>query len=171
MSPRKALLSLPSRARCQFFPHASSTVGGAHLRRAARPGEITGFPQHRGKRRPCRDGGEIAIFACAQKSDRAFNVGPPTSSYAIMRRAYRGENSGPGNDDRGELDTETRNLRTVSVISGNDASRMECPLFFHRQTSINASCMSASSQEATSRCFIRSPRRPTRANSAAIKPN
>jgi hypothetical protein len=32
---------------------------------------------------------------------------PPASSYAIMRRArpYRGENSGPGKDDRGELDT------------------------------------------------------------------
>jgi transposase-like protein len=38
-------------------------------------------------------------------------VQTPTSSYAIMRRAgpYRGENSGPGKDDRGELDTETRN--------------------------------------------------------------
>jgi hypothetical protein len=35
----------------------------------------------------------------------------PASSYAIMRmaRPYRGENSGPGKDDRGELDTETRN--------------------------------------------------------------
>ena len=76
--------------------------------------EITGFPQHRGKRRPCRDGGggEIAqFFACAQKSDRAFNIDPPMSSYAIMRRAkpYREENSGPGKDDRGELDAETRN--------------------------------------------------------------
>ena len=42
--------------------------------------------------------------------DRACNIDPPTSSYAIMRRAspYRGENSGPGKDDRGE-DTETRN--------------------------------------------------------------
>ena len=54
---------------------------------------------------------EVAqFFACAQKSDRAFNIDPPTSSFAIMRRAkpYRGENSGPGKDDRGELDTETR---------------------------------------------------------------
>jgi hypothetical protein len=35
----------------------------------------------------------------------------PTSSYAIMRRVrpYRGENSGPGKDDRGELDTQIRN--------------------------------------------------------------
>jgi len=39
------------------------------------------------------------------------NIDPPTSSYAIMRRArpYRGENTGPGRDDRGELDTSTRN--------------------------------------------------------------
>ena len=57
-------------------------------------------------------GGEIVrFFACVQKDDRACNIGPPASSYAIMRRArpYRGENSGPGKDDRGELDTETRN--------------------------------------------------------------
>ena len=46
-----------------------------------------------------------------EQSDRAFNIDPPASSYAIMRRAhpYRGENSEPGKDDRGELDTETRN--------------------------------------------------------------
>jgi hypothetical protein len=46
-----------------------------------------------------------------EQSDRAFNIDPPASSYAIMRRArpYRGENSDPGKDDRGELDTETRN--------------------------------------------------------------
>ena len=39
------------------------------------------------------------------KGDRAFDID------AIMRRdaPYRGENSGPGKDDRGELDTETRN--------------------------------------------------------------
>jgi hypothetical protein len=36
---------------------------------------------------------------------------PPTSPYAIMRRAYpcRGENSGPGKDIVGKLDTQTRN--------------------------------------------------------------
>jgi hypothetical protein len=39
--------------------------------------------------------------------DCACNIDPPAPSYAIMRRA--GENSGPGKDDRGELDTETRN--------------------------------------------------------------
>ena len=45
------------------------------------------------------------------QGDCACNIDPPASSYAIMRRAspYRGENSGPGKDDRGELDTETRN--------------------------------------------------------------
>ena len=43
--------------------------------------------------------------------DCACNIDPPASSYAIMRRAgpYRGENSGPGKDHRGELDTEIRN--------------------------------------------------------------
>jgi len=76
--------------------------------------EITGIPRHGGKSRPCRDGGGgeiVRFFACVQKDDRACNIGPPASSYAIMRRArpYRGENSGPGKDDRGELDTETRN--------------------------------------------------------------
>jgi hypothetical protein len=37
-----------------------------------------------------------------------------------MRRArpYRGENSEPGKDDRGELDTETRNWRTPSTPTG-----------------------------------------------------
>jgi hypothetical protein len=42
-------------------------------------------------------GGEIArCLTCARKGDRAFDIDPPTSSYAIMRRArpYRGENSG-----------------------------------------------------------------------------
>jgi hypothetical protein len=41
------------------------------------------------------------------RRDRACNIDPPASSYAIMRRArpYRGENTGPGRDDRGELDT------------------------------------------------------------------
>jgi hypothetical protein len=50
-------------------------------------------------------------LASARGGDRAFNIDPPTSSYAIMRRArsYRGENSGPGKDRYGELDTQTRN--------------------------------------------------------------
>jgi len=56
---------------------------------------------------------EIARFflrALAQR-DRACNIDPPASFYAIMRRAcpYRRENSVPGKDVRGELDTQTRN--------------------------------------------------------------
>jgi hypothetical protein len=51
---------------------------------------------------------------CSQalkQRDRACNIDPPPSSYAIMRRAcpYRGENSGTGKDVRGELDTWSRN--------------------------------------------------------------
>ena len=43
--------------------------------------------------------------------DRDCNTEPPASPYAIMRRAYpcRGENSGPGKDIVGKLDTRTRN--------------------------------------------------------------
>jgi hypothetical protein len=42
----------------------------------------------------------------AQESKRASHIDPPTSSYAIMRRAgpYRGENPGPGEDVEGELE-------------------------------------------------------------------
>ena len=44
-------------------------------------------------------------------ADRDCNIEPPASPYAIMRRAYpyRGENSGPGKDIVGKLDTQTRN--------------------------------------------------------------
>ena len=40
-----------------------------------------------------------------------YNIDPPASAYAIMRRAcpYRGENRAPGKDDRGELDIQSRN--------------------------------------------------------------
>src|SRR6267154_5097527 len=63
-----------------------------------------------GKRRPCRDDGNgefDRFFASVRKADRDFNIEPPASPYAIMRRAYpyRGENSGPGKDIVGELDT------------------------------------------------------------------
>jgi hypothetical protein len=48
--------------------------------------------------------------ARVRMDDRDCNIEPPASPYAIMRRApYRGENSGPGKDDRGEFDTQTRN--------------------------------------------------------------
>src|SRR5262249_10557728 len=53
----------------------------------------------------------LDFLRALNQRDCACNIDPPASSYAIMRRAgpYRGENSGPGKDDRGELDTETRN--------------------------------------------------------------
>ena len=40
-----------------------------------------------------------------RKDDRDCNIEPSTSPYAIMRRVhpYRGENNGPGKDDRGDL--------------------------------------------------------------------
>jgi hypothetical protein len=58
-----------------------------------------------GKRRPCRDDGDgefVRFFASVRKGDRDCNIEPPASPNAIMRRAYpyRGENSGPGKDDR-----------------------------------------------------------------------
>jgi len=67
-----------------------------------------------GKRRPSRDDGDgefVRFFASARKADRDCNIEPPASPYAIMRRAYpyRGENSGPGKDIVGKLDTQTRN--------------------------------------------------------------
>jgi hypothetical protein len=67
-----------------------------------------------GKRRPCRDDGDgefDRFCASVRKDDRDCNIEPPTSPYAIMRRVhpYRGENSGPGKDIVGKLDTQTRN--------------------------------------------------------------
>ena len=109
----------PSRASSRLFCTACGSMGPSSTGRPRRlprstHKEITGIPRHGGKGRPSRDGGGgeiVRFFACVQKDDRACNIGPPASSYAIMRRArpYRGENSGPGKDDRGELDTETRN--------------------------------------------------------------
>src|SRR6476660_8032371 len=45
-------------------------------------------------------------------ADRDCNIESPASPYVIMRRAYpyRGENSGPGKDIVGKLDTQTRKL-------------------------------------------------------------
>src|SRR5271169_2115048 len=109
----------PSRGSSRSFCTAcGSTEPSLTGRRRSLPRsthkEITGVPRHGGKSRPCRDGGGgeiVRFFASVRKDDRAFNIDPPASSYAIMRRArpYRGENSGPGKDDRGELDTQTRN--------------------------------------------------------------
>ena len=75
---------------------------------------ITEFLPHGGKRRPSRDDGDgkfDRFCARVRMDDRDCNIEPPASPYAIMRRAhpYRGENSGPGRDDRGEFDTQTRN--------------------------------------------------------------
>ena len=80
----------------------------------ARLGRSQGSRDKAGKAVPA---GTVAVVRSSdflrafEQSDRAFNIDPPASSYAIMRRArpYRGENSEPGKDDRGELDTETRN--------------------------------------------------------------
>ena len=82
--------------------------------RGARIKSSRGSRDRAGKSRPCRDGGGgeiVRFFASVRKGDRDFNIDPPASSYAIKRRAhpFRGENSGPGKDDRGELDTQTRN--------------------------------------------------------------
>jgi hypothetical protein len=61
-----------------------------------------------------------------EQSDRAFNIDPPASSYAIMRRArpYRGENSEPGKDDRGESLTPRPGIREHHRPEG-DARRWD----------------------------------------------
>ena len=66
---------------------------------------ITEFLPNGRKRRPSRDDGDgefVRFFARVRKADRDFNIEPPASPYAIMRRVhpYRGEISGPGKDDR-----------------------------------------------------------------------
>ena len=71
---------LPSKGRTEFLPNGR-------------------------KRRPSRDDGDgefDRFCARVRKADRDCNIEPPASPYAIMRRAYpyRGENSGPGKDDR-----------------------------------------------------------------------
>ena len=46
----------------------------------------------------------VRASTSVRKADRDFNIEPPASPYAIMRRAYyRGENSGPGKDIVGEV--------------------------------------------------------------------
>ena len=67
--------------------------------------ETTEILPNGGKRRPCRDDGDgkfDRFLASVRKADRDCNIEPPASPYAIMRRVhpYRGENSGPGKDDR-----------------------------------------------------------------------
>jgi hypothetical protein len=82
-----------AQARGHFPPpcgltEPSSTGRRKRLPRSAHK-EITGFPRHGGKSRPYRDGGGgeiVRCFASVRKGDRAFNIDPPASSYAIMRR-------------------------------------------------------------------------------------
>src|SRR5579859_1321589 len=99
--------------------------------------EITGFPRHGGKSRPCRDGGGgeiVRFFACVRKDDRACNIDPPASSYAIMRRAcpYRGENSGPGKDDvesltpRPGIREQNLLIADMGLTARNDANDPGC---------------------------------------------
>src|SRR5215472_7093395 len=107
----------PSRESSRSFCTAcGSTKPSSTGRRRRLPrnqhNEITGFRATAGKDVPA---GTMAVvrspdfLRALYQRDCACNIDPPASSYAIMRRAgpYRGENSGPGKDDRGELDTET----------------------------------------------------------------
>ena len=82
---------------------------------------------------------------------RASHIDPPASSYAIMRRArpYRGENSEPGKDVRGELEPRPgirEQPGSDSVIAVMSAAR---PLFPRKRTSIRDLAMSHSCQELT----------------------
>src|SRR5262252_5112705 len=67
--------------------------------------EIKGFPQHGGKRCPCRDdgGGEIARFF-ARLSIREIALATLIHQRRLTPSCggpYGGENNGPGKDDRG----------------------------------------------------------------------
>ena len=109
------IAALPLAAHAQ--QNASSTAQAASADISTCVPNSAGFPQRLDgprwteilpsgrKRRPCRDDGDgkfDRFFASVRKADRDFNIEPPASPYAIMRRAYpyRGENSGPGKDDR-----------------------------------------------------------------------
>ena len=67
------------------------------------------------------------FLAHARKGDRAYNIDPPTSPCAITQRAclYRGENRGPGKDDRGELDTQTLTKAEREIYSGDPPGRRD----------------------------------------------
>src|SRR4029453_2152459 len=68
------------------------------------------------------------------------NIDPPASSYAIMRRAgpYRGENSGPGKDIKGELDPNPR-IREQNLPQTDIATPCS-GLRFHRHDRYHAAC-------------------------------
>src|SRR5205809_4039823 len=80
------------------------------------------------------------IFRKARFGHCVCNIDPPASPYAIMRRAYpyRGENRGPGKDDRGELDIRSRNSRTKSARIGltEMVCYYKCPLSGPKRPSI-----------------------------------
>src|SRR5262245_31483198 len=80
---------------------------------AYRTTEITGFPRHRGKDVPA------GTVAAVRSLDAWRALEGVTALSTLIRRRhlhltpscgrhtpYRGENSGPGKDDRGELDTQ-----------------------------------------------------------------
>jgi len=71
-------------------------------------------------------GGEIArLFASLNQRDCVCNIDPPTSSYAIMRRArpYCGENSGPGKERCGELTSNPELENSIGQIRSSDDVR------------------------------------------------
>ncbi len=81
-------------------------------RRLPRKATNTRVPAKSGRRCPCRDdgGGEIVRFFASAPGRPRFNIDPPASSYAIMRRAmpYRGKNQGSARMIVESL-TQTRN--------------------------------------------------------------
>ena len=99
---------LQSRVSSRLFCIACGSMEPSSTGRSRRllPSEgITEFLPNGRKRRPSRDDGDgefDRFFARVRKADRDCNIEPPASPYAIMRRVhpYRGENSGPGKDDR-----------------------------------------------------------------------
>src|SRR5919204_5541883 len=108
----------PSRASSRSFCTAcGSTEPSSTGRRRRLPRNEQYRDQRVSRGTPGKDvpAGTMAVvrspdfLRALKQRDCACNIDPPASSYAIMRRAspYRGENSGPGKDDRGELDTET----------------------------------------------------------------
>src|SRR5262245_8255718 len=111
-----------SRRRAQVRGHCAPHVDRRNRVQLLEEGGcgVTRITRSQGSRSTARKdvpAGTVAVvrspdfLRALNRRDCACNIDPPASSYAIMRRAspYRGENSGPGKDDRGELDTETRN--------------------------------------------------------------
>ena len=73
------------------------------------------------------------VLRCSKEQPR-FNIDPPASSYAIMRRArpYRGENSGPGKDVRSLTpgpELENRAGHRPDYLECNGCSDRQCAAF------------------------------------------